>query len=157
MHRFMSVLAEISGQRIYQMPVKHHARQFGVTKYNLSRTVRVVLDLITVRFLQSYLSRPMHIFGLAGLGCFGLSFAFLMTCIVQRLAWAERMNRNPLLLLSVMLTVVGVQFISLGLIGEVMSRTYFESQGKSPYTIRKTINLDNDVVEATLEMGKKVA
>lgn len=157
MHRFMSVLAEISGQRIYQMPVKHHARQFGVTKYNLSRTVRVILDLITVRFLQSYLTRPMHIFGLTGLGCFGLSFAFLVTCGIQRLVWDERMNRNPLLLLSVMLTVVGVQFISLGLIGEVMSRTYFESQGKSPYTIRRTINLDNDVVEATLELGKKVA
>lgn len=155
MHRFMSVLSEISGQRIYQMPVKHHARQFGKTKYNLSRTVRVILDLITVRFLQSYLTRPMHIFGLTGLGCFGLSFALLVTCIVQRLAWAERMNRNPLLLMSVMLTVIGVQFISLGLIGEVMSRTYFESQGKSPYSIRRTLNLDNDVVEATLDLNKK--
>jgi glycosyltransferase involved in cell wall biosynthesis len=157
MHRFMSVLSEISGQRIYQMPVKHHARQFGKTKYNLSRTVRVVLDLITVRFLQSYLTRPMHIFGLTGMACFGFSFLFLVTCGVQRLAWNERMNRNPLLLLSVMLTVVGVQFISLGLIGEVLSRTYFESQGKAPYHIRKTINLDNDVIQATLEMGKKVA
>lgn len=157
MHRFMSVLSEISGQRIYQMPVKHHARQFGKTKYNLSRTVRVVLDLITVRFLQSYLTRPMHIFGLTGLGCFGLSFAFLMTCVVQRLAWNERMNRNPLLLLSVLLTVVGVQFISLGLIGEVLSRTYFESQGKTPYHIRRTLNLDNDVIQATLGMEKKVA
>lgn len=157
MHRFMSVLSEISGQRIYQMPVKHHARQFGKTKYNLSRTVRVVLDLITVRFLQSYLTRPMHIFGLTGLGCFGLSFAFLMTCVVQRLAWNERMNRNPLLLLSVLLTVVGVQFISLGLIGEVLSRTYFESQGKAPYHIRRTLNLDNDVIQATLGLEKKVA
>lgn len=157
MHRFMSVLAEISGQRIYQMPVKHHARQFGKTKYNLSRTVRVILDLITVRFLQSYLTRPMHAFGLAGLGCFGLAFLSLITCGVQRLVWDEHMNRNPLLLLCVMLTLVGVQFISLGLIGEVLSRTYFESQGKAPYHIRKTINLDNDVIQATLEMGKKVA
>lgn len=157
MHRFMSVLAEISGQRIYQMPVKHHARQFGKTKYNLSRTVRVILDLITVRFLQSYLTRPMHAFGLAGLGCFALSFLCLTICGVQRLVWDEHLNRNPLLLLCVMLTLVGVQFISLGLIGEVLSRTYFESQGKAPYHIRKTINLDNDVIQATLEMGKKVA
>lgn len=157
MHRFMSVLAEISGQRIYQMPVKHHARQHGKTKYNLTRTVRVILDLITVRFLQSYLTRPMHIFGLTGLGCFGFAFALLLTCGVQRIVWNERMNRNPLLLLSVLLTVVGVQFISLGLIGEVLSRTYFESQGKAPYHIRKTINLDNDVVQATFESSKKVA
>ncbi len=156
MHRFMSVLAEISGQRIYQMPVKHHARQFGKTKYNLTRTVRVILDLITVRFLQSYLTRPMHIFGLTGLGCFALSFVFLATCGVQRLMWDERMNRNPLLLLSVMLTVVGVQFISLGLIGEVLSRTYFESQGKAPYHVRQTLNLDNDVISATVR-EKKVA
>jgi glycosyltransferase involved in cell wall biosynthesis len=155
MHRFMSVLAEISGQRIYQMPVKHHARQHGKTKYNLTRTVRVILDLITVRFLQSYLTRPMHVFGLTGLGCFGIAFALLSTCVVQRIIWNERMNRNPLLLLSVLLTVVGVQFISLGLIGEVLSRTYFESQGKAPYHIRKTINLDNDVLAATFE--KKVA
>lgn len=142
MHRFMSVLAEINGHKVLQVPTKHHARQFGKTKYNLSRTVRVVLDLVTVRFLQGYLTRPMHVFGLAGLGCFFASFLSLATCIVQRLVWAEHMNRNPLLLLSVLLVVVGVQFFSLGLIGEVLARTYFESQGKTPYQIRTTINMD---------------
>lgn len=155
MHRFMSVLAEISGQRIVQVPVKHHARKFGKTKYNLSRTIRVLLDLITVRFLQSYLSRPMHIFGLSGLACFAFAMISLFTCGVQKIFWAEHMNRNPLLLLSVLLTVVGVQFISLGLIGEVLSRTYYESQGKTAYQIRKTINLDNDVIDATLNIGRK--
>jgi glycosyltransferase involved in cell wall biosynthesis len=155
MHRFMSVLAEISGHRVCQVPVKHHPRQFGKTKYNLSRTVRVVLDLITVRFLQSYLTRPMHVFGLSGLACFGFAFTSLLTCGLQKLVWAEHLNRNPLLLLSVLLTVVGVQFISLGLIGEVLSRTYFESQGKTAYHIRKTINLDNDVLDATLNLGRR--
>jgi glycosyltransferase involved in cell wall biosynthesis len=158
MHRFMSVLAEISGQRVVQVPAAHHPRRFGQTKYNLSRTVRVLLDLITVRFLQGYLSRPMHVFGLGGLACFGVAGVSLLMCIIQKLAWAEHMNRNPLLLLSVLLTVVGVQFISLGLIGEVLSRTYYESQGKSPYNIRRTINLDNDVLDATLNIkAKRVA
>jgi glycosyltransferase involved in cell wall biosynthesis len=155
MHRFMSVLAEISGQRICQVPVSHHPRQFGKTKYNLSRTVRVVLDLITVRFLQSYLTRPMHIFGLSGLACMGIAAVSLLACGVQRVLWEEHMNRNPLLLLSVLLTVVGVQFISLGLIGEVLSRTYFESQGKTAYHIRRTINLDNDVIDATLNLKRR--
>lgn len=155
MHRFMSVLAEISGQRVLQIPVNHHPRRFGQTKYNLSRTVRVLLDLITVRFLQGYLSRPMHVFGLGGLACFGIATMSLLTCMVQKLAWAEHMNRNPLLLLSVLLTVVGVQFISLGLIGEVLSRTYFESQGKQSYNVRRTINLEVDVRDATLELKVK--
>jgi glycosyltransferase involved in cell wall biosynthesis len=155
MHRFMSVLAEINGQRVLQVPVDHHPRRFGKTKYNLSRTVRVLLDLITVRFLQGYLSRPMHVFGLGGLACFGIALVSLLTCGVQRIVWAEHMNRNPLLLLSVMLTVVGVQFITLGLIGEVLARTYFESQGKQPYNIRRTINLENDIREVTLNLKTK--
>jgi glycosyltransferase involved in cell wall biosynthesis len=155
MHRFMSVLAEINGQRVLQVPVDHHPRRFGKTKYNLSRTVRVVLDLITVRFLQGYLSRPMHVFGLGGLACFGIALVSLLTCGVQKIVWAEHMNRNPLLLLSVLLTVVGVQFITLGLIGEVLARTYFESQGKQPYNIRRTINLENEIREVTLNLKTK--
>lgn len=142
MHRFMSVLAQQSGQRWIQVPVRHHPRRFGQTKYNLSRTIRVLLDLITVKFLHSYLTRPMHVFGTTGLLCFVLAFLALTTTIVQRLVWDERMNRNPLLLLSVLLVVVGVQFISLGLIGEVLARTYFESQGKPPYQVRATWNLE---------------
>jgi glycosyltransferase involved in cell wall biosynthesis len=142
MHRFMSVLAQQSGQRLVQVPVRHHPRRFGQTKYNLSRTVRVLLDLITVKFLNSYLTRPMHVFGTSGLACFALAGLALATTILQRLVWDERMNRNPLLLLSVLLVVVGVQFISLGLIGEVLSRTYFESQGKPAYLVRATLNME---------------
>jgi hypothetical protein len=144
MHRFMSVLAQQSGQRWIQVPVRHHPRRFGQTKYNLSRTIRVLLDLITVKFLHSYLTRPMHVFGTTGLMCFLLALLALTTTIVQRLVWDERMNRNPLLLLSVLLVVVGMQFISLGLIGEVLARTYFESQGKPPYQVRATWNLQAD-------------
>ncbi len=141
MHRFIPVLSQHNGHRILQVPVRHHPRQFGKTKYNISRTVRVLLDLITVKFLHSYLTRPMHVFGLGGLLCITGGFVSLLVTIGQRILWNEHMNRNPLLLFSVLLTVVGVQFISMGLIGEVLARTYFESQGKSSYMIRATLNL----------------
>jgi glycosyltransferase involved in cell wall biosynthesis len=141
MHRFISVLLQNSGYRILQVPVRHHPRRFGQTKYSLTRTVRVLLDLITVRFLQAYLTRPMHVFGLSGMLCMVGSFVSLSVALLQKLVWAERLNRNPLVLLSVLLAVVGVQFISLGLIGEVLTRTYFESQGKTAYRVRRTINI----------------
>lgn len=146
MHRFIPVLAQQGGQRLCQMPVRHHPRRFGKTKYNISRTVRVLLDLITVKFLDSYLTRPMHLFGLAGLVCIFFGLLTLGTSVVQRLVWDEHLNRNPLLLLSVMLTVIGVQFISMGLLGEMLARTYFESQGKHAYQIRTTINLHKDAL-----------
>lgn len=143
MHRFISVLLQNSGYRIVQVPVRHHPRRFGQTKYSLARTVRVLLDLITVRFFQAYLTRPMHIFGLSGMLCIFGGLLSLSVAVVQKLAWEERLNRNPLLLLSVLLVVVGVQFISLGLIGEVLTRTYFESQGKTAYRVRRTINIES--------------
>jgi glycosyltransferase involved in cell wall biosynthesis len=144
MHRFIPVLAQNCGNRILQIPVRHHPRRFGQTKYNLSRTVRVLLDLITVKFLDSYLTRPMHVFGFGGLLCIGGGFLSLFITVAQRLLLGDHMNRNPLLLLSVLLTVVGVQFISMGLIGEVLSRTYFESQGKTAYVIRTILNGDTE-------------
>lgn len=144
MHRFINVLAQNDGWRVVQLPVRHHPRKFGQTKYNISRTVRVLLDLITVKFLHSYLARPMHVFGLGGLCCLMGGFLSLAICVAQRLWFDERMNRNPLLLLSVMLIVVGVQFISMGLIGEVLSRTYYESQGKASYLVRTTLNLKEE-------------
>jgi glycosyltransferase involved in cell wall biosynthesis len=146
LHRFIPVLAQNSGHRILQIPVRHHPRRFGKTKYNISRSVRVLLDLVTVKFLHSYLSRPMHVFGAGGLVCIAGGFLSLFVTIAQKflIDGADgHMNRNPLLLLSVLLTVVGVQFISMGLIGEVLSRTYFESQGKTLYLIRTTLNIDD--------------
>ncbi len=142
MHRFIPVLAQNSGHRLLQVPVRHHARKFGKTKYNISRTVRVLLDLITVKFLQSYLTRPMHVFGLGGLACVLGSFLSLGVSVAEKLFRGEDMTGNPLLLLSVLLMVVGIQFFSLGLIGEVLARTYFESQGKASYRIRATLNLE---------------
>lgn len=143
MHRFIPVLAQQQGARLLQVPVRHHPRTAGKTKYNLTRTFRVVLDLITVKFLHSYLTRPMHVMGLAGLFSMGLGFLSLLATIFMKQHSGIFMTGNPLLLLSALLELLGVQFISLGLIGELMTRTYFESQGKKSYTVRKTVNFND--------------
>lgn len=145
LHRFVPVLAKQQGARLLQVPVRHHPRVAGRTKYNLTRTFRVMLDLITVTFLHSYLTRPMHVVGLAGLTSMGLGFLSLLATVWMKYVSEPRvlMTGNPLLLFSVMLELVGLQLLSMGLIGEVVSRTYFESQGKSSYVVRGTLNIDN--------------
>jgi glycosyltransferase involved in cell wall biosynthesis len=142
LHRFVPVLAQQCGGRLTQIPVRHHARVAGKTKYNLSRTVRVILDLITVKFLHSYLTRPMHVMGLAGLLSMGLGGLVLLATIWMKSRAGIFMTGNPLLHLSVMLEMLGMQFILMGLLGEVLTRTYFESQGKTAYAVRNTLNLE---------------
>jgi len=146
MHRFIPVLAQMQGARMCQVNVKHHPRVAGKTKYNLSRTVRVVLDLITIKFLDKYLTRPMHALGLAGLISMGLGMISLVATVWMKYFMNPSvfMTGNPLLLLSVMLELVGVQLISMGLIGELLTRTYFESQDKSAYVVRSTMNFNNE-------------
>jgi glycosyltransferase involved in cell wall biosynthesis len=141
LHRFVPVLAQQYGARLAQIPVRHHPRTAGRTKYNLTRTVRVVLDLITIKFLHSYLTRPMHVLGLAGMVSMGFGAVSLLATIWMKSHMGVFMTGNPLLLLSAMLELIGVQFISMGLLGEILTRTYFESQGKSAYTVRNTLNL----------------
>jgi len=142
MHRFVPVLAQQYGGRLAQIPVRHHPRTAGKTKYNLTRTFRVLLDLITIKFLHSYLTRPMHVMGLAGLISMGLGVVSLLATVWMKSRFGTFMTGNPLLLLSALLELIGVQLISLGLIGEMMTRTYFESQGKAAYTVRTTLNLE---------------
>jgi glycosyltransferase involved in cell wall biosynthesis len=142
MHRFINVLAQQSGARMEQIPVRHHPRTAGKTKYNLSRAFRVVLDLITITFMHSYLTRPMHIMGLAGLVSIGLGFVSLMITIGMKSFYGTFMTGNPFLLFSALCVLIGVQFISMGLIGELMTRTYFESQGKKAYAVRNTLNIE---------------
>jgi hypothetical protein len=142
MHRFVPVLAQQYGGRLTQIPVRHHPRIAGKTKYNLSRSVRVLLDLITVTFLHSYLTRPMHVMGTCGLLTMGLGVLSLLATILMKVVDHTFMTGNPLLYLSVMLELMGVQFLSMGLLGELMTRTYFESQGKASYEVRETCNLD---------------
>jgi glycosyltransferase involved in cell wall biosynthesis len=145
MHRFVAVLLQQSGARLAQIPVDHHPRTAGKTKYGLSRTVRVFLDLITIKFLGTYLTRPMHVFGSAGLASMALGAVTLLVTFAMKRYSGIFMTGNPLLLLSALLELVGVQFISIGLLGELLTRTYFESQGKTPYAVRSTVNLDAPV------------
>jgi hypothetical protein len=142
LHRFVPVLAQQCGGRVAQIPVRHHPRVAGKTKYTLSRTFRVLLDLITVKFLHSYITRPMHVFGLAGLCSMAAGAVTLGAVIWMKAHWGLFMTGNPLLLLSALLELVGVQLISLGLIGEMLTRTYYESQGKHPYLVRTTLNVE---------------
>lgn len=142
LHRFIPVLVQMTGARMVQIPARHHARVAGVTKYNLTRTFRVVLDLITVQFLHTYLARPMHAMGMFGLACMGLGFCSLAATIIMKWTTGLWMTGNPFLLLSALFVLIGTQSIGLGLLGEVLSRTYFESQGKRSYAVSEAINVE---------------
>jgi glycosyltransferase involved in cell wall biosynthesis len=141
MHRFIPVLVQHAGASFVQVPVQHHPRCAGHTKYNITRTFRVILDLITVKFMQSYLTRPMHVMGFVGLLTMFLGVVSLIATCIIKLIDGTSMIQNPLLHLSVMLELIGVQAIAMGLLGEVVARTYFESQGKRAYSVRSTLNL----------------
>jgi hypothetical protein len=141
MHRFIPVLVQDAGGTFVQVPVKHHPRTAGKTKYNITRTFRVLLDLITVKFMQSYMTRPMHVMGLAGMLAMFLGGCCLIATAAIKWYDGTSMIRNPLLHLSVMLELIGVQAISMGLLGELVTRTYFESQGKRAYLVRSTLNI----------------
>jgi glycosyltransferase involved in cell wall biosynthesis len=140
LHRFIPAIASWQGVAVAELPVNHAPRRFGTSKYGIGRTLRVVLDLITVRFLLSYGTRPMQIFGLLGL-IFGLLGTALGAYLaVVKLVLGMSIGSRPLLLLAVLLMVVGVQLISLGLIGELVVRTYFEAQNKPIYVVREELN-----------------
>ncbi len=143
MHRFITALVIQQGAKVTQLPVQHHARTAGKSKYNLTRTIRVLLDLMTVKFQGSYQTRPMHLFGLFGLICMACGFLGVAASLVMKYTTGPGMTANPLFLLGSVAVLAGVQFVSLGLMGEVLARVYFESQGKRPYAIRSCLNLVN--------------
>lgn len=142
MHRFVPALASQFGAKVTELPVNHFPRLHGVSKYGISRTMRVILDLMTVKFLMAYSTKPIQLFGkwgiytmLAGVGTGAMT---LYMKFFEHLS----MNRNPLLIVTAFLLFMGVQFIVLGLLGELNARTYFESQGKPIYAVKDRINLD---------------
>ena len=137
MHRFLPAIASQFGVKIAEMEVNHRARSAGVTKYGLSRTIRVVLDLATVKFLLSYSTRPLQIFGLMGLIAGGLGALITGWLGYVRLVLHQGIAERPLLLLGVMMVFIGVQLVTFGLLAEVMARTYYESQDKATYVIRE--------------------
>ena len=142
MHRFVPALASQVGARVTEIPVRHHARLYGTSKYGISRTMRVVLDLMTVKFLLTYSTKPIQLFGKWGIYTILAGFLTGGLTLYMKLFEGMSMNRNPLLILTAFLLFGGVQFIALGLLGEVNARTYHESQGKPIYVVREKINLD---------------
>ena len=141
MHRFIAPLAEAMGARIAEVEVNHRARQMGASKYGLNRTFKVMLDLLTVWFMRSFQTKPIYVFGGGGLALMMLGFATSMFVLWQKLAEGVWVHRNPMFLLAIMFTLVGVQFLGIGLVAEIMVRTYFESQQKTAYSISETKNL----------------
>ena len=139
MHRFIPAIASWSGVRIDEMKVNHRPRVAGTSKYGISRTFRVVLDLMTVKFLLGYAGRPIQLFGSIGLvsGFFGV--ALVSWLLVERLVFNQPLGDRPILLFAVLLVFIGLQFITVGLLAELQTRTYYESQGKSIYAIREMV------------------
>jgi glycosyltransferase involved in cell wall biosynthesis len=139
MHRFLPALAYAAGARVTELPVNHHPRRFGKAKYGLSRTFKVFLDILAVRFLMSYSTRPIHIFGLLGILSFGGGVAVLLYLAVVRLFLQQPIGNRPMTLLGILLTMLGVQLVTSGLLAELVVRTYYESQGKPIYTVREEL------------------
>lgn len=141
MHRFIPVFAHSIGARITELPVRHHPRKFGEAKYGLDRTVKVILDLFTVKFLLDYSHKPMRLFGGAGMVLISGSGILLLYLFMRRLLDNVPVLGSPLFQLGVMFFILGFQSILMGLIAELLARTYHESQAKPTYTIRKTYNI----------------
>jgi glycosyltransferase involved in cell wall biosynthesis len=145
MHRFVPAVAGWMGVTVAEVPVPHRARQYGTSKYGIDRTFRVLLDMITVRFMRGYATRPLHVFGGVGLamGAAGVLLGLYLTFV--KLVLGQDIGDRPLLTLAMLLVIVGVQFVGMGLLGELVVRTYYESQGKSIYVVREVVEqLDED-------------
>jgi len=139
LHRFIPALASSIGVRLAEVPVSHYPRRYGKSKYNLSRTLTVILDLLTVKFLLSYAARPMQVFGLLGILSFAIGTLIAAYLSFIRLFLGSPIANRPLLLLGILLIFVGVQLVTMGLLGELTSRTYHEAQGKKIYVIREML------------------
>ena len=139
MHRFIPVFAHSVGAKITELPVRHHPRKFGVAKYGLERTVKVVLDLFTVKFLLDFSHKPMRLFGGTGVVLIGVSALLLAYLFIRKVFFLIDVLSSPFFQISVMLSILGFQSILMGLIAELLARTYHESQSKPTYTIRAVL------------------
>ncbi len=144
MHRFIPAYADSFGARIVEMPVKHHPRIHGKAKYGLERTMKVLLDLFTVKFLSSYADKPIYLFGGTGMVLSGLSLLVLLFLAVRRIFWGISVMASPMFIMAIVVLILGFQSVLLGLIAELLVRTYHESQGKTVYHIREMINFDKE-------------
>ena len=148
LHRFIPALAAEYGAAVKEVPVNHRRRVHGVSKYGISRTFRVILDLLTIKFFLGFSTRPLHMFGSWGFITGGMGAAALCFLSVQKLFFAMPMGSRPMLIIAVMLILLGVQFVCFGLLAEVLVRTYHESQNKKIYVVRKEINCGSSSINS---------
>jgi glycosyltransferase involved in cell wall biosynthesis len=139
LHRFLPFLALIEGAIIAEIPVNHHARQYGKSQYGPGRTFRVLMDLLTLFFMKRFLTRPMHVFGMLGLISMGLGIAIGIYLCFLKLGLGQDIGDRPLLILAVVLFLTGVQLFGFGLLAEISMRTYYESQNRPIYRIREIV------------------
>jgi glycosyltransferase involved in cell wall biosynthesis len=139
LHRFLPALAFIEGARIGEVQVNHHPRRYGKSNYGIDRTFRVLMDLLTVWFMKRFLTRPMHVFGFAGLVSLGAGLALALWLVGEKLLLGMDIGNRPLLLMAVLAILSGVQLFSFGLLAELQMRTYHESQGRPIYRVRSTL------------------
>jgi len=144
LHRFIPVLAKLQGARITQVDVKHHARQFGKSKYGINRTFKVMSDLILMVFFRKYLQKPMHLFGTIGFVSFGLGMLVNLYLLILKIMGHDIWGK-PLLILGLILLLGGIQLITFGIIADINVRTYFESQNKKTYNVRKVFHGSKEV------------
>jgi dolichol-phosphate mannosyltransferase len=144
MHRFIPIYAHWLGARVTEIEVKHHPRRFGYSKYGLERIIKVVLDLLVIAFLDRYLVKPIYVFGSIGLGMIGLSLLVFLWMIGLRVFEGTSFISTPLPPLAAILGAVGVIAFLLGLLAEIVMRTYFESQGRRAYLVGELVNFDRD-------------
>ena len=145
MHRFIPAYANSVGARMIEVPVHHHERKFGKTKYGLTRTFKVILDLFTVKFLISYANKPIYLFGGVGIGLILISSVTLLYLFIRRVGFGISVTRSPFFAVSIMILILGFQSILMGLIAELLVRTYHESQRKPTYTIRRVLTQPDKV------------
>jgi glycosyltransferase involved in cell wall biosynthesis len=143
MHRFIPIYASWAGARVTEIPVEHHARTMGKSKYGLSRTVKVIFDLMTIKFMASYQTKPIYIFGTFGLLSFFVSFAATAWALVLKFTGKATLIQTPLPIIAVVMFAVGIQFLLMGLLAEMLVRTYHESQAKRIYAVREKIGFEN--------------
>lgn len=143
LHRFIALNAHIDGARITEIPVKHHARHLGVSKYGLGRTFKVINDLLLILFQRKYLQNPLYLFGNLGMTFFGIGVIINLYLLVVKLMGND-IGTRPLLILGILLILVGIQFFTIGIVTDLLMRTYYESQNKTPYKIRHIRTYTNE-------------
>ena len=148
LHRFIPVLAKLQGAKITQVDVKHHPRIHGKSKYGINRTFKVMSDLVLMVFMRKYMQKPMHLFGTLGFISFGIGAAINIYLLVLKIMGHDIWGK-PLLILGLILLLGGIQFITIGIIADINTRTYFESQNKKTYNVRKVYHAKKEVSHVT--------